>query len=1017
LALFCALATVCVAEKLPVTTYTTGNGLTHNNVQKIFHDSRGFIWFATREGLSRFDGYTFTNYGVDDGLPSAVVTDLLETRAGVYLIATAGGLARLEMDRRRGPGRQEATPAGALFSVHQISNDPATRHVLTLYEDRRGKVWIGTRAGLFTLEDPAGKMTIRPVAIGSRPSHYSRWVLDIREDRFGTLWVSTPPEVRRIWPDGRIDSHLVNADVQAILEDRAGHLWLGTRQNGLQELTFDEPSGRVATRTVHNSRNGLPSDWINTLFEPRAGELWAGTPGGLMQIVRTAAHPPGFRLLSEAHGLGRGVQSIASDRSGNVWLGTLGAGALKIAHSGFTSFGAEDGFTWGTSLVQTRSGDLCFASGIDALRSWGLYCFNGTSFDPIGPKLEQGAAGMSWGWKRLVIEARTGGWWFATKAGVARFGSASRPHDLKGRSPNAVYAKREGLLGVILSLLEDSRGDVWIAGVVEGARSGLSRWERSTGAFHHYSNEQHLPDLNVHFPGVLAEDRSGNVWIGFSGTGGIARYRNGRFDRLETRDLFQAAVRDIVLDSAGRLWIASYRGLFRVDDPAAASPVFRQYTIRDGLSSNETSVLVEDAGGRLYVGTARGLDRLDPATGRIKHFSVSDGLPLGEISSAVLDRRTGHLWFTQSTGVVRLIPPADPPPVEPPILINAVQINSEPQPLQPLGERTAPALELSHDRNHLRIEFVALGFGPGEDLRYQYRLEGAGDAWSTPSSQRTVNFANLAPGTYRFSVRAINADGVPSAEPATVAFTIVPPVWQRWWFLALAAAAVVAVLYAIYRVRLARAVEIATMRTRIATDLHDDIGANLTKIAILSEVARQHLDGNTDAGDRLSTIARISRESVSSMSDVVWAINPRRDTLRDTIRRMRQHVQEVLAGRGLDLEFHAPEVDLGLRVPIDVRRDFFLIFKEALNNAVRHSRCRKLRIEVNADVSSLSLRLTDDGVGFDTSVEPTGNGLASMRRRAEQMNAALEVVSTPGRGTSVSVSVRRSVGRRLRHPA
>jgi len=324
---------------------------------------------------------------------------------------------------------------------------------------------------------------------------------------------------------------------------------------------------------------------------------------------------------------------------------------------------------------------------------------------------------------------------------------------------------------------------------------------------------------------------------------------------------------------------------------------------------------------------------------------------------------------------------------------------------------------LATHQNYLRIEYVALGFGPGEELRYQYRLEGAGSEWSTPSNQRTVTFANIAPGAYRFVVRAISADGVSSTQPASVEFTILPPVWRRWWFLSLAAAAAASLLYAVYRYRLARVVEIANVRTRIATDLHDDIGANLTKIAILSEVARRQLEGPVEARDRLSTIARISRESVASMSDVVWAINPRHDTLRDTIRRMRQHAEEVLTGLGIDVAFSAPESAAKVRVPIDVRRDFFLIFKEALNNAVRHSQCRKVTIDIRVDGSRLCFLLSDDGVGFETSADPAGNGLANMRRRAARMNATFDLISTPGRGTTVSLSVPGSFAWQVRHPA
>src|SRR5205085_598970 len=174
---------------------------------------------------------------------------------------------------------------------------------------------------------------------------------------------------------------------------------------------------------------------------------------------------------------------------------------------------------------------------------------------------------------------------------------------------------------------------------------------------------------------------------------------------------------------------------------------------------------------------------------------------------------------------------------------------------------------------------VGLGFAPGDTLRYQYRLSGAD--WSAPSEERTVNFVRLRPGNYRFEVRAINSDGMASTKPATISFIIPPPFWLRWWFLTLTALAAGLVVYTIYRYRVRRLLEVANMRTRIATDLHDDIGANLTKIAILSEVAKQQTGGNTKEDSPLHSIARISRESVASMNDIVWAIDPQRDHLVD----------------------------------------------------------------------------------------------------------------------------------------
>lgn len=1014
-ALLSAFPTDSSAERLPVTTYTTADGLANNNVSKIVPDSRGYIWFATREGLSRFDGYAFANYGVDDGLPSAVINDFLETREGVYLVATVDGLARLETAPRHGTVR----PSGQLFSVHQISDDPRSRSVSTLYQSRDGRLWIGTRAGLFEAKTNAAEMKFRRVPIGWESIGPSDQIWSLHEDRFGALWVATSRDLRRLWPDGRFDIHFPDfgGGFHSVLEDRAGHVWAATRLSGLLELTFVASSGRLAATRNHTKKAGLPTDWINQLFVATDGDLWAASPAGLIQLARTASNSPRIRVFSEAHGVGPGgVQSLTVDRDGNMWVATSFAGGVKIARTGFSAFGRADGIDWGVSLMQTRAGDICFLG--PAQPGWGLRCFNGISFDTVHPRFRAGTGSLSWGWSQLALEDRTGDWWFATQEGLARFRNAARPRDLEGRLPDTWYGRRDGLVPpIIFKLFEDSRGDVWVSVVGHGERNGLSRWRRATNTWQHFSSDPNLPDLNAYFVTAFAEDRSGNVWMGFNGAGGVARYRHEAFDRLDTRGLFRAVVRNIFRDSSGRLWFATHAGLVRVDDPGRQSPPFARYSTKDGFSSNETTAITEDLQGRLYVGTGRGVDRFEPATGRVKHYSGRDGFTPGEIHSALLDRRTGHVWFAQQTGVSRLIPPPDPQPLPPPILITGVDVAAEPEPLNPLGQMSLPRLYVEPHRNHLRIEYVALGFGPGEDLRYQYRLEGAPNDWSAPSAHRTVNFANLAPGAYRFLVRAVSSDGVASPQPASVEFTILPPIWQRAWFVALASLATISLLYVAYRYRLARAVEIATMRTRIATDLHDDIGANLTKIAILSEVTRRQLEGKGEAGDRLSAIARISRESVASMSDMVWSINPKRDTLRDTMRRMRQHAEDVFAGRRVPLEFHAPEGDDRLRIPLDVRREFFLIFKEALNNAVRHSDCRKLRVDVEVNESGLHLRVADDGVGFDTATEAAGNGMASMRRRAERIGASLEVISASGHGTAVLLSVPGSYARRLRHPA
>jgi len=556
---------------------------------------------------------------------------------------------------------------------------------------------------------------------------------------------------------------------------------------------------------------------------------------------------------------------------------------------------------------------------------------------------------------------------------------------------------------------------VWVS-TIGSNTNGLARWDHLSARVIDLAGLPGLPSIKDSLPRAFGEDADGNVWVGFDGR--IARYRDGMFQLFTSSSgVPPGAIRDIYRDHLGRLWVASAeRGVVRVDNAVADRPTFTAYTTAHGLSSNDIEAIIEDLDGRIYVGGGRGVDRLDPATGRVKHFTTADGLAPGRLRSAFRDR-DGVLWFGTSSGLGRLAPAPDRQLTPPRVLIGSVRVNGVSELVSALGQQQISFAAFAPDQNQVQIDFVGLGFGAGERLRYQYRLEGADAAWSTLGEQRSVTYAGLTPGQYTFTVRAVNTDGIVSSHPATMMFAIRRPVWQRAWFAALAALSGALAIYAVYRYRVARVLEMANMRTRIATDLHDDIGANLTRIALLSQVAAQApfagrsarssegtLDVATEDGPLIS-IARIARESVGAMSDIVWAINPARETLRDLTRRMRQHADELFTLRNIELRFDAPDRGQGLRLGVDVRRDVLLIFKESVNNAARHSGCTRVEIDFRVDGSRLLLRVADNGAGFDTSIERDGQGLLSMQRRARRLNGILDLSSARGSGTTVMLTI------------
>ena len=302
------------------------------------------------------------------------------------------------------------------------------------------------------------------------------------------------------------------------------------------------------------------------------------------------------------------------------------------------------------------------------------------------------------------------------------------------------------------------------------------------------------------------------------------------------------AVISLHLDRLGRLWIIGPDGTVRRLDNLSTRRLTTDAKVARSLAGANVRCMVEDASGRFFFGTMSGVIEVDPASGDTWRYTTADGLAQNEVWSALASRR-GDLWFGTIAGVSRLDRTRSRPRTPAPrVLIRTVTVNGDARLVSELGDEEVSGLTLAPSERGIAIAFFALAFGSGEHLRYRYRLEGAEDAWSPPTPVRSVNYAHLSPGAYRFQVRAVTLSGATSAMPASVSFHVLPPVWQRPWFVAVASVVVVGLVVLLYRYRVAQLVAIERVRTRIATDLHDDIGASLSQIAILSELARGDAD-------------------------------------------------------------------------------------------------------------------------------------------------------------------------------
>lgn len=983
------------AEQLPIRTLTTTEGLPRNVVNRIVQDPRGFLWFATSEGLALFDGDRVTTFGAREGLPDPEIYDLVVTRHGEYWVATRKGLARFRPDaaKDRQPRFVTFVPAGMR----------ADQRILRVQESEDGTLWCSTLEAVYRIRRAGPDVVFDPVALP--PTTPPAVVVTFLVDRAGVLWVATTRGVYRA-TDAVAALHwsaadLPDANVTALLQDRRGRMWVGTSK-GVAVFAAD---GHRLPHIAVDGRDSRGGVQINALLESSDGVTWAATSDGLREYQPVASTSFERHTYQRRHGLPfPGVSTLTEDRDGNIWMGTEGGGAAQILRRGLVSFDAADGLRdlHITSIFETPAREVCVTTA--PYDGW-IYCYDGSRFLPFRPAYPRGTR-FNWGWNRIIARAGVGEWWFATADGAWQFPAARDGAALAGATPIGRLDLATGLpSNDVFRVFDDRRGDLWISTLGLSARGTpvqLSKWERATHRISTYALERGPAT-------AFATDAASNVWMGFY-TGGLSRVRaRDRFEHFGAAEgMPEGMVLDLHRDTAGRLWAATSRGgLARIDAPTAEHPRIRVVTTADGLSSNSVRCITADRWGRLYAGTGRGVDRITVQTDDIgigvHTLTTADGLAPGEPTVAFADS-DGRLWFGTARGLSRLVPALDPGPPAPRVFITDVLVAGQRRPLADVGETTVTLRDLGAGERGLQVGFAAPGVTPGASLRYQYRLGDADAAWSAPSAERSVVLAGLNPGEYTFEVRAVTRDGAMSDMPAAVTFTVAAPVWQRWWFRAIVVALVALVAYLGHRARMAKVIALARVRTEIATDLHDDIGSGLTRVAILSELVLREARDEAVRGP-VERIAALSRQLGESMGDIVWSVNPGKDSLLELAHRMRRFASEVLGARDVRLSFTGPGQEDDRRLEPEVRREALLVLKESVNNVVRHSGCTEVRIALNVADRSLHLEVVDNGTGFDATRASAGNGLRNMERRAARLGGRLAVRSRNGGGTTVTLVV------------
>jgi ligand-binding sensor domain-containing protein/signal transduction histidine kinase len=990
------------AQQLSVRHYNVEDGLPHSIVGAIYQDGNGYIWMGTADGLSRFDGYRFTNYGKADGLPSAVVTSITEDEKGELWIGTTGGIARLIDDPNEMVAGQASSPGGRKkFVSYQIGTTDDSNAVNTILFDKSGALWCTSDEIYRAMPDATRKLKFE-IAITHKKWTSFRAFADSR----GRLWFGLQRELIE-YVDGQVVRYgpadglpmeqsysreapiIFNEQIVAIAENSQGRIFVANRRNLFEFIDADtnvQPRGHWRRLPLE-----LPLDReIFSLAIDAQQRFLIGTTKGL---IRYDASDDG-QMMSETL-TGASVIALFQDHAGNLWASARDDGVYKSSGDFIVSFTKTEGMPGQgqRSIIEGPAGTIYAASSSSGV----VEITNG--------KVQAISASQSFSLSHFISFLKRdsrGNYWVATRNGLyySRGPELDFRHGVKFGSANGAPPIKQFGIG----WYEDPNGRIWCGAGGDPALYVLAANNTGKQTFERIPLETTPKGHALNVLHDAISDRSGEIWFGWQAD--LGRYQNGRLELIEPNAPVDITPRTFFIDSRGWLWIGTAgSGVLMTTDPTAAHPQFVSYTVSNGLINDTVGHIVEDEFGRIYFSTPKGLDRLDVDTERVHHFTMADGMG-GASAGFSLKDREGNIWVASGNGVTKLNPrlerPASSPP---PVYFNHVQIAGEDLPLQERGAQRIELPELPASRNNLLIEFIGVDFQGEHQLRYQYKLEGVDKDWSAPSEQRLLNFARLAPGSYRLLVRSLNAEGSTNDSPSMIEFRILPPLWQRWWFISLVVLAIALLLFFAYRYRIARLMELDRTRLRIARDLHDEVGSGLGSIGILSELAAEDEVGETQRKALAGKIATASRELGNMLGEIVWALRQESEALESFAYHLTERANRLFPSALPEFSTDFPLAWPDVKLSLPVRRNLQLIALEALHNAARHSQATKVTLRLAPAGRRWQLTVADDGIGLHDGGDGTrlGMGLTNMQRRAAEVGAQIEFDSTIDKGIKVTV--------------
>ena len=954
---------------MSVRIYTAKDGLPSNYVYGASQDKFGYLWVGSPYGLSRFDGKHFTNYGLSDGLPD---------------IRTAAGYmdSRLRLWARTERGMVE-------FKGNRFIDYPSSDSLSQLLETGEDRIWYLTAAGGYQFNfNKWQKIKLYP----GYENHPCRQIIETNEGlyiNYGDLLVLRQPnDTYKIIGKLKAPGYYYN-----LLTLSGGQIFVSTL-DGIYEIRDQQ---LVRMQGVLGKLKGLYS-----YFRDSKKRFWVAKDTMGIQYIPEGDTSHFIPVIKPTLAFIPG--GITEDEHGNIWAGS-GGGLIRISEMEFKIFDVPSiiGNNVIRNVLQPPGGPLLINNGSMTLKTFENGVFNDKKLYNKG--------GIALPNNELIIDNYA----FDDKG---RYWYYLRGFTLAMQDGDNVYVQTRQL-----SHLGDEIFDVEFDNYRKKILVAVRKQKfpcQFNDSF--YSALPVINEIEIKGNPMRLHQCTNGVILFATDQGAIFSIDKQNICKLQLNEFGrQGRISWFYNDPSGDVWIIYVgRGLRRYSWQNDSLIFREQLTRTNGLPSDNASSLCFDNKNNLWVCTNSGIAvfskrinaEKDQAYQIISFFNAED-LQVDGADSWMVKDNEGHIWVFLYNYLTCFYPEklnyniAIPSLAIENIELNFRQTNWARYTDSLTGIFQMPwHLKLSHENNTLGIYFRGISSSGTDGIKYSYQLEGLEDFWSIPSSNDFVSFVKLPPGKYVFKVKA-QLPNTNWSEPAVFSFEIKKAFWQTWWFYFLSSVILVAGIYALFRYRLLQKIKFFEMRNRISQDLHDEIGASMSGINLLSQMAVEKLqhDKPKEAAEYLFKVKNYSQDVIEKLSDMVWIFNPQNDSIEKLLVRLKSFAISLAASKNIKLHFKTDKRSEAINLTIRQRKAIYLISKEALNNTFKYADCNNIYYSLSTNGSKCGLTIQDDGIGFITAEKKSGNGLKNMQARADEIGARFRIQSQPGAGTIISVEV------------